>query len=102
MCRLTVDFINCYVFNGIFQLYFILHQGGHYTYPYFPWGGGGFVLPFLLKTFLCRLLFPHNPGRNNLQKLFNPLPYMPILGYSNSAANKDMMSKTLTDGDTIF
>ena len=27
---------------------------------------------------------------------------MPILGSSNSAANKDMMSKLLTYGDTIF
>ena len=28
---------------------------------------------------------------------FNPLPYMPILDSSNSAANKDMMSKILTN-----
>ena len=27
-------------------------------------------------------------------ELVNPLPDMPILGSSNSAANKDMMSKT--------
>ena len=32
----------------------------------------------------------------------NPLPDMPILGSSNSAANKDMMSKILTNGDAIF
>ena len=32
----------------------------------------------------------------------NPLPDMSILGSSNSAANKDMMSKILTYGDTIF
>ena len=32
----------------------------------------------------------------------NPLPHMPILGSSNSATNKGMMSKTLTNGDTIF
>ena len=31
----------------------------------------------------------------------NPLPDMPISGSSNSAANKDMMSKILTNGDTI-
>ena len=31
----------------------------------------------------------------------NPLPHMPILGSSNSAANKDMMSKILINGDTI-
>ena len=33
---------------------------------------------------------------------FNPLPDMPILGFSSSAANKDMMSKMMTNGDTIF
>ena len=33
---------------------------------------------------------------------FNPLLDMPILGCSNSVANKDMMSKILTNGDTIF
>ena len=32
----------------------------------------------------------------------NPLLDMPILGSSNSAANKDMMSKILTNGDAIF
>ena len=37
-----------------------------------------------------------------IQELFNPLPHMPILGSSTSAANKDMMSKTLTNGDKIF
>ena len=34
--------------------------------------------------------------------VFNPVPYMPILGFSNSAANKDMMSKIWTNGDTII
>ena len=33
---------------------------------------------------------------------FNHLPHMPILGSSNSAANKDMMSKIWTHGDTII
>ena len=32
----------------------------------------------------------------------NPLPHMPILGSSNSAANKDMKSKIWTNGDTII
>ena len=32
------------------------------------------------------LLFPH-------AFYFNPLPDLPILGFSNSAANKDMMAK---------
>ena len=34
-------------------------------------------------------------------KGLNPLPHMPVLGSSNSAANKDMMSKIWTNGDTI-
>ena len=32
---------------------------------------------------------------------FNPLPDVPILGFSNSAANKDIMSKIWTEKDTI-
>ena len=31
-----------------------------------------------------------------------PLPHMPILGSSNSAANKDMISLILKNGDTII
>ena len=31
----------------------------------------------------------------------NPLPHMPILGSSNSAANKDMIAKIWTNRDTI-
>ena len=31
----------------------------------------------------------------------NPLPDMPILGSSSSAANKGMMSKIWTNGDTV-
>ena len=34
--------------------------------------------------------------------MFNPLPDMPILGSSNAAANKDMMSKIWTNGDSII
>ena len=30
----------------------------------------------------------------------NPLPHMPILGSSNPAANKDMMSEIWTNWDT--
>ena len=48
-----------------------------------------------------------NTGYQSLQKAsnvkaVNPLPHMPILGSSNSAANTDIMSKILTNGDTIF
>ena len=32
----------------------------------------------------------------------NPLSDMPILGSSNSAANKDMMSKIWTNGDALM
>ena len=31
----------------------------------------------------------------------NTVPDMPILGFSSSAVNKDMMSKMWTNGDTI-
>ena len=34
--------------------------------------------------------------------MINPLPDRPILGSSNSTANKDMMSKILTNGDTVI
>ena len=34
--------------------------------------------------------------------IVNPLPYMPILGSPNSAANKDMMLKIWTNGDKII
>ena len=37
-----------------------------------------------------------------IREWVNPLPHMPILVSSNSAANKGMMSKILTNGDTIF
>ena len=33
---------------------------------------------------------------------FNPLPDIPILGSSNTAANKDIMSKIWTNGDAII
>ena len=42
------------------------------------------------------MIFFHIPSSSN------PLPYMPILGFSNSAANKDVMSKIWTNGDTII
>ena len=33
---------------------------------------------------------------------FNPIPDKPILGFFNTAANKDKMSKLLTNGHTVF
>ena len=38
----------------------------------------------------------------NRRRHFNPLLDMPISGSSNPAANKDMMSKIRTNGDTII
>ena len=38
----------------------------------------------------------------SVKRGINPLPHMPILGSSNSAANKDMMSKIWTNADTII
>ena len=34
--------------------------------------------------------------------LLNPLPDKPILGFSSSAANKNMMAKIWMNGDTII
>ena len=42
------------------------------------------------------------PATSIYLKSFNPLPQMPILSSCNLAANKDMMSKKLTNGNTIF
>ena len=39
---------------------------------------------------------------NSNFRFFSPLLHLPILGSSNSAENKDMMSKILTNGDTII
>ena len=36
------------------------------------------------------------------KKGFNPLSHMPILGSTNLAANKDIMSKIWTNGDSII
>ena len=36
------------------------------------------------------------------KSLFNALPHMPILGFSDSAANKDVMSKIWTNEDTTI
>ena len=41
-------------------------------------------------------------GEYKARTRFNPSPDMPILGSSNSAANKDIMSKICTNGDAII
>ena len=38
----------------------------------------------------------------SLERLLNPLPHMPILGSSNSAANEDMMAKIWTNGGGYY
>ena len=43
-----------------------------------------------------------SPFSHNVFYPFNPLPYTPILGPSNSATNKDMMVKIWTNGDTVI
>ena len=39
---------------------------------------------------------------DELAKNVSPLPKMPVLGSSSSAANKDIMSKIWTNGGTII
>ena len=45
-----------------------------------------------------------NGDKNGTKKngRFNPFPHMPVLGSSNSAANKDMSGKIWTNGDTVI
>ena len=50
-----------------------------------------FVNPFPNKPFWDRPKFKE-AADDNWKLAINPLPHMPILGSSNSAANKDMMS----------
>ena len=47
-------------------------------------------------------ILPNERQTHCLGVLFNPLPDVPILGFSNSAANKEMMSKIWTNGDTVI
>ena len=56
---------------------------------------------------MLSIFFFHNGRKFTLEWsmiyiLINPLPHMPILGSSNSATNKDKMSKIWTNGDTII
>ena len=44
----------------------------------------------------------HNKVKACLRSELKPLPDMPILGSSNSAANKDMMSRIWTNWDAII
>ena len=67
--------------------------------------------PFNNKFYvLSRIYFFHlqvfsilTSGTLKFYQLVNPLlDFLPILGSSNSAANKDMMSKIWTNWDTII
>ena len=40
--------------------------------------------------------------RLHAYRSINPLPDLPILDSSNSGANKDIMSKMWTNGDTVI
>ena len=46
--------------------------------------------------------FQGTPLQTFVVRYLSPLPDMPVLGSSNSAADKDMMSKIWTNRDTIF
>ena len=50
---------------------------------------------------VCITIFNTGLGLQDFS-VFNPLPDMPLLGSSNSTANKDMMSKIWTNGDTVI
>ena len=56
------------------------------------------ILNLVLQIFLHLEVFEINTSSDWL----NPLLDMPILGSSNSARNKDMVSKILINRDTIF
>ena len=47
----------------------------------------------------------HVPGKRGIMHLgdtFKPIPNMPVLGSSNSSANKYMVAKIWTNADTII
>ena len=53
---------------------------------------------YTVKVSICKQLLEQ---QSILTLYLNPLPVMPILGSSNSAANKDIRLKIWTNGDTI-
>ena len=60
------------------------------------------VIVTTIFTFLDGMLLHFKPYLSEFSAVLNPLPCMPILDSSNSAANKDMMSKIWTNGGTII
>ena len=52
---------------------------------------------FVFPNFISHIVEANEP----VHVCLNPLPHMPILGFSSSAAIKDMMSKIWTNEDTV-
>ena len=60
-----------------------------------------YILRFI-SFYSYSLIFGQSNGRLHKRKLFNALPDLPILGSPSSAANKDMVPKIQTNGDTVI
>ena len=54
------------------------------------------------KCEFCKKDIKPFPTVEQQQKVFNPLSDMPLVDSSKSTANKDMTSKTWTNGDTVI
>ena len=65
------------------------------------WQISHFILNVSKKTAL-KSSFHNQTCITGMYISINSLPHMPILGSSNSAANKDVMSKVLTNSDTTI
>ena len=68
---------------------------------FFPFGELS-VTFITVKIVVCKSLLVGMSLKFVVWERVNPFSDMPNLGYSNSAANKDMMSKILTNADTII
>ena len=62
------------------------------------------IAPYSCNIFdkICPRGIYHDEWMKGIIVPINPLPDMPILASSNSAANKDIMAKIWTNGDTII
>ena len=93
MKKLHIIFIfsvyNSSLWNQLVKLQSIFNLTDfHYSKPSNKIYIAYFMYPaFLFSPSTCIYI-----GFSNTE-VVNPLPHMPILGFSNSAANKDMMSK---------
>ena len=59
-----------------------------------------FFFCFIRNVFKSFLNFRIHKTQDSVENMINPFPDTPILGSSNSMANKDMMSKIWTNGNT--